>query len=95
MQPQGHLQVLSNMIDFKMNPQEALDAPRFRWEKGLDVHFEKTFFPHLIEPLNKLGHNTIIDPNSSGFGRGQIIKKTHTGYECGTETRCDGFISYY
>jgi len=32
MQPQGYLQVVMNMIDFKMDPQSALDTPRFRWD---------------------------------------------------------------
>ncbi|MFO7968702.1 MAG: gamma-glutamyltransferase family protein [Bacillota bacterium] len=94
MQPQGHLQVLMNMIDFNMNPQAALDYPRFRWDKGLEVAFETYFNKATIKALNKLGHKTKIDPLSGGFGRGQIILKRKNHYEVGTETRCNGHIAY-
>jgi gamma-glutamyltranspeptidase/glutathione hydrolase len=40
MQPQGHLQVISNVVDFGMNPQEALDAPRWQWTGGMKVAVE-------------------------------------------------------
>ena len=94
MQPQGHLQVLMNMIDFDMNPQAALDYPRFRWDKDLDVAFETFFDKEIIKGLNILGHKTKIDPLSGGFGRGQIILKRKNHYEVGTETRCNGHIAY-
>ena len=37
MQPQGHVQVITNMIDFHLNPQQALDAPRWQWVEGLKI----------------------------------------------------------
>lgn len=95
MQPQGHLQVVMNMIDFKMDPQAALDAPRFRWDEKLKVSVENTFDVYKAQKLRELGHHINIDLYSGGFGRGQIIKKTKNGYIAGTETRCDGTISYY
>ena len=94
MQPQGHLQVLMNMIDFNLNPQEALDAPRFRWDEGLKVAVEETMPEALINLLIEKGHDIQIEPRGSSFGRGQIILKKEDHYECGTETRCDGYIAY-
>ncbi|MDA3931150.1 MAG: gamma-glutamyltransferase family protein [Tenericutes bacterium] len=94
MQPQGHLQVLMNMIDFDMNPQEALDAPRFRWDKELKVALETYFDESVKKDLEKLGHKAFIDPSSGGFGRGQIIINKKDHYEIGTETRCNGHIAY-
>jgi len=95
MQPQGHLQVVMNLVDFKMHPQSALDAPRFRWDEGLKVSLENKFDPYVASELQKKGHQVTIDVLSGGFGRGQIILKEKAGYIAGTETRCDGHIAYY
>lgn len=95
MQPQGHLQVLMNMIDFKMNPQSALDAPRFRWDEFNQVALENTFNQNIIDYLINRKHDIKIEPRSSSFGRGQIILKKDQHYLVGTETRCDGHIAYY
>lgn len=97
MQPQGHVQVLMNMIDFHMNPQEALDAPRFEWVEHKKIRVEPDFNAHIIAGLIKKGHEIIIEPNLSHFGRGQIIRRDPiTGiYMGGTEKRCDGTIASY
>ena len=95
MQPQGHLQVIMNLLDFKLNPQAALDAPRFRWDKELDVALEETFDELAFKALKEKGHNVKKETRNSAFGRGQIIWKTGQHYLAGTETRCDGFIAYY
>ncbi|QMS85662.1 gamma-glutamyltransferase family protein [Candidatus Xianfuyuplasma coldseepsis] len=95
MQPQGHLQVVMNLIDFNMNPQAALDAPRFRWDKGLEVALENSFEAYVAQKLQLKGHQIKLDVRSSGFGRGQIILKHGNHYLAGTETRCDGYIAYY
>ncbi|MEC9484800.1 MAG: gamma-glutamyltransferase [Candidatus Izemoplasma sp.] len=95
MQPQGHLQVVMNLVDFKMNAQEALDAPRFRWDKDLKVALEHQFDQYIAQQLTVKGHQITYDVYSGGFGRGQIIRQIDDGYEVGTETRCDGTIAYY
>ncbi len=95
MQPQGHLQVVMNMIDFKLGPQASLDAPRFRWDMELDVSLENSFDVKVSEVLKSRKHNIKIEPRSSAFGRGQIIIKKKDHYVAGTETRCDGHIAYY
>jgi gamma-glutamyltranspeptidase/glutathione hydrolase len=95
MQPQGHLQVVMNLIDFKMNPQAALDAPRFRWNEKRQVSLEHSFDTYVAQQLQEKGHHIQFDTRSAGFGRGQIILKKGDHYEAGTETRCDGHIAYY
>ncbi|MFP4186835.1 MAG: gamma-glutamyltransferase family protein [Acholeplasmataceae bacterium] len=93
MQPQGHVQVLMNMLDFGMDPQEALDAPRFRFDSGKRVAVEPWFSQDIRKDLARRGHDLWIDPSKGGFGRGQIILKTEQGYLAGTERRCEGFIA--
>ena len=94
MQPQGHLQVLMNYIDFHMDPQAAIDAPRFRWIENKKVALETYMDKDIVEGLKKHGHHIVIDPNTASFGRGQIIIKKNDHYEAGSETRCNGHIAY-
>ncbi|XP_078061542.1 glutathione hydrolase-like YwrD proenzyme isoform X2 [Mustelus asterias] len=83
MQPQGHVQVLLNMLEFGMNPQEALDAPRFcvnykksdsTWKLSLEEGIHQSASQELIAR----GHNVhwpVSGHDRSLFGRGQIITK--------------------
>jgi gamma-glutamyltranspeptidase/glutathione hydrolase len=59
MQPQGHVQLLCNLIDFGLNPQEAVDAPRIRRMQGRTVYCEDGIDPAAVEKLERLGH--VID----------------------------------
>lgn len=94
MQPQGHIQVLLNLIDHTMNPQEALDAPRWRWIEENSLLFEHDYDINIINQLIKKGHKPNIAGSTGLFGRGQIILKTGEGsFSSGTEKRCDGHIA--
>jgi gamma-glutamyltranspeptidase / glutathione hydrolase len=95
MQPQGHLQVVMNMIDFHLNPQAALDAPRWQWVEGKKVLVEHHFPRHIAEALARKGHEIHVSLDSGTFGRGQIIwRDPRTGVLAGgTEPRTDGAIA--
>ncbi|WP_134702413.1 gamma-glutamyltransferase family protein [Ammoniphilus sp. YIM 78166] len=96
MQPQGHVQVLMNMIDFHLNPQAALDAPRWRWIKDKIVELESSVPEHLALALAEKGHQIQWALGSSGFGRGQIIIRSEQGVLAGgTEPRTDGAIAVW
>ncbi|MBB6453283.1 gamma-glutamyltranspeptidase/glutathione hydrolase [Salirhabdus euzebyi] len=95
MQPQGHLQVIMNTIDFQLNPQAALDAPRWQWIEGKTVLVEPSFPHHVAEALKRRGHDIKIELEIGEFGRGQIIwRDPETGVLFGgTEHRTDGTIA--
>lgn len=96
MQPQGHIQILSNMIDFRLNPQDALDAPRWQWIKDKKIEIEHDMELYSVKNLAKKGHDIKVIHDNLDMGRGQIIIKTEHGtYACGTESRCDGCVSVY
>ena len=97
MQPQGHFQVVSNTVDFGLNPQAALDQPRWQWIGGKTVQVEPDFPLHLAQALQRKGHDIQIATDSGGFGRGQIIwRNPKTGVlEAGTESRTDGSIAVW
>ncbi|MGK7393693.1 MAG: gamma-glutamyltransferase [Candidatus Cyclobacteriaceae bacterium M3_2C_046] len=105
MQPQGHVQVLVNMIDFGMNVQEAGDAPRVRhsgsaqptgtaMNDGGQVHLEAGFAPDVIQELIKRGHKVVFGGSYGGY---QAIKYDATSgvYFGGSESRKDGMAAGY
>jgi len=95
MQPQGHVQVITAMLDDKLNPQATLDAPRWRWVGGKTVEVEPGFPDYLAQALVRRGHDIIRATDSMLFGRGQIIlRDPDTGVLCaGTEPRTDGSVA--
>jgi len=95
MQPQGHLQVMMNTIDFELNPQAALDAPRWQWMKDKTVHVEHRFQHHIAKELAQKGHDIKLELEPNTFGRGQIIwRHPQTGVLIGgSESRTDGSIA--
>lgn len=95
MQPQGHVQVIMNSIDFHLNPQAALDAPRWQWVNEKTFEVEGHFPKHIAEELTRRGHQINITLESGNFGRGQIIwRDPVTGVLMGgTESRTDGAIA--
>lgn len=95
MQPQGHLQLLCNIIDRGLNPQSALDAPRWRWDEGRRVEVEQRFPGYLAESLDRRGHQVEVALDSGGFGRGQMIWKDQEVLFGATEPRTDGCVASY
>jgi len=78
MQPQGHAQFLMNLIDFKMNLQEALDAPRVRHIQAKDVYIEDGISADTIAALEEKGHHILsATANINQVGGGQAIYLDH------------------
>lgn len=96
MQPQGHVQVVMNALDFGLNPQAALDAPRWQWIEGRHVDVER-FPDHVVQALADKGHTVDLAADVGGFGRGQIIwRDPATGILAGgTEPRTDGMVAAF
>lgn len=91
MQPQGHMQTLIRMLNYRMHPQAACDAPRFRWNKGLNINLEETFSLATRAGLAKLGHEIVEKSDSSvDFGSGQFIWRLEDGYVAATDPRSGG-----
>jgi gamma-glutamyltranspeptidase/glutathione hydrolase len=106
MQPQAHVQILVNLIDFGMNLQEAGDAPRLRHEKssqptGEKMHdggvlvLESGFANQVVQDLIERGHK--ITSSVDGFGGYQaILRDEENGTYIGaSESRKDGHAAGY
>lgn len=96
MQPQGHVQVLLNLLTFHLNPQAALDAPRWRWVSGRTVELEHSTPEWIFQGLRRRGHDVRWAVGAGGFGRGEIIWRLEGGVLMGaTEPRTDGQVAVY
>lgn len=93
MQPQGHVQVLLNMAEFGMDPQEAVDAARFRHRGGRRVAMENVT-PGLTARLEAMGHE-ITDWEDVAFGGAQLVMKLDRGWAGASDARKDGMAVGY
>ncbi len=102
MQPQGHMQTLVRMLDYKQNPQTACDAPRWRFNAGLEINVESTMGAQTIEGLSALGHRMdVISDSYQDFGAGQFIWRVGEekgspdveGYVAASDARRDGLAA--
>jgi gamma-glutamyltranspeptidase/glutathione hydrolase len=91
MQPQGHTQLLANLIDFDMSPQEAVDHPRHRHE-GDRLLVEGRVPGTEVEKLRALGHRVEVGENYMiPAGGAQLIRVFKDGVRaCGSDPRKDG-----
>jgi gamma-glutamyltranspeptidase / glutathione hydrolase len=89
LQAQAHLQLVSALVDDGLDPQAALDRPRFRID-GDAVHLEEGLWE--AEPeLQQLGYRTVRDPDTFGFGKGQVILVRGDALVGGSDPRGDGY----
>jgi gamma-glutamyltranspeptidase / glutathione hydrolase len=98
MQPQGHMQTLVRMIDYKQNPQAACDAPRWRFNSGLEINVEHQMNPEIVRELNARGHRMeVINDSYQDFGAGQFIWRAgdpgKEGYVAASDSRRDGQVA--
>lgn len=94
MQPQGHVQVIMNTVDFLLNPQAALDAPRWQWIEGKEIWLEESVAPEFADELRRKGHDVRVLEDDTTFGRGEIIWRDDNGVLAGaTEPRADGTVA--
>ena len=90
-QPQGHLQTLVRLIDYRQQPQAALDAPRWKVNGGVSVDLEANASAALREGLAALGHQFASVPDAyMDFGAGQFIMCAENGYVAASDPRRDG-----
>jgi len=90
-QPQGHVQTLVRMLDHGMNPQAALDAPRWRWNRDGTLDCEPSMDAAVRAGLAALGHRVVQTSDSYfDFGAGQFVVRLADGYLAASDPRRDG-----
>lgn len=97
-QAQVHLQLITNLVDYGMEPQEAIEAPR--WVAGgpepdrpLFVELESRFAPETIAGLEARGHDVVVGDNfNTSFGHAQMILRDQSSglLRGGADPRADG-----
>jgi len=98
MQPQGHVQTVVRMLDHGQSPQAACDAPRWRFNAGLEINVEQQMDKAVVRELASRGHRMkVIDDNYQDFGAGQFIWRVgdpgREGYVAASDSRRDGLAA--
>ncbi|MBA2364050.1 MAG: gamma-glutamyltransferase [Chloroflexia bacterium] len=96
MQPQGHVQVVVNTVDYGMDPGAALNAPRWSWWQARDTRHEPSVGAAILDGLRQRGHGVEVSPEVDWAGRGQIIWRLASGaYVAASDYRGDGLAAGY
>jgi gamma-glutamyltranspeptidase/glutathione hydrolase len=93
MQPQGHVQVLLNMLEFGMNPQEAGEAARFRHNPAEGVAVESGIEATVVQELSRMGHDIRSRPGQFGGYQAIEIDWARGVLMGGTDPRKDGLAA--
>ncbi|MHA2021709.1 MAG: gamma-glutamyltransferase family protein, partial [Candidatus Thorarchaeota archaeon] len=92
-QAQAHAQFVSNIVDYSMSPQQAIDHPRFNHNQGPNTVAIEAGVPQTVQiELLRMGH-TIMESPMSTFGGGQAILRDGSGWIAGSDHRKDGMAS--
>ena len=95
MQPQGHVQLIVSTVDGGLDPQAALDGPRWYWKSGRRLYVEPELGTEAVEALRRRGHEVSVEAGPR-YGRGQAIwRNPEGGYVAGSEARADGAAMGY
>ena len=99
-QPQTNLQVLHNLLDLEMDPQSAVEAPRWSHQPGTpprdnlpeELRMEEGFEENLVQALRQKGHNiSVVDRWSFGSAK-VIVRDRETGtWMAGADPRREGY----
>lgn len=90
-QAQAHTQLVSALVDDGLDPQAALDRPRFRVEAG-EVRLEEGLWERARE-LSERGYRVLRDADTGGFGGGQAILVDGDALLGGSDPRKDGYAA--
>jgi gamma-glutamyltranspeptidase/glutathione hydrolase len=94
MQPQGHVQLVSNVVDYGMPIQRALDEPRWRYMESGRLALEGRLARSVGPALDRLGHDVSV-LNSGMFGGAQLVRSQDGVLSGATEPRKDGTVAAY
>ena len=94
------MQTLVRMLDHGQNPQAACDAPRWRFNGGVEINVEAAMDPATVQGLSALGHEVdLIKDSYMDFGAGQFICRAGDpsveGYVAASDPRRDGLAAGY
>jgi len=94
MQPQGHVQLLLNLLVFGMDPQGAVDAPRFRSYDRARLALEAPVPDDIRARLRAMGHR-LMDERGIAFGGAQLVMRLEKGWAAASDPRKDGMAAGY
>ena len=92
------MQTLVRMLDYQQNPQAACDAPRWRFNAGLEINVEQQMSKTTVQALQNRGHQVeVIHDSYQDFGAGQFIWRAgdakQDGYIAASDSRRDGLAA--